>query len=69
MSTNGKESVKNGHDSELNETFAEDEQHTDTKISVKATGKTLVKTQTKFQKMVILENKWWGKMLILDDWF
>ena len=46
--------------------FAE---NTYTGVSVKSDGPPMVNKRSKFQKIVIAKNKWWGNMLWLDDIF
>ena len=46
---------------------SEHEEHTDTRIEIKSTGAPMVNKMSKFQKIVIAKNKWWGNMLWLDD--
>jgi spermidine synthase len=45
----------------------EEETHTDTKVCIKTTGAPMVNKMSKFQKVVIAKNKWWGNILWLDD--
>jgi len=48
-------------------TVTEKEPHTDTDICIKTVGAPMVNKMSKFQKIVIAKNKWWGNMLWLDD--
>lgn len=45
----------------------EREENTDTVISMKTVGPPLVNTLSKFQKVTIARNKWWGNVLWLDN--
>jgi spermidine synthase len=47
--------------------LTEEELHTDTKFCIKTDGPAMVNKMSKFQKVVIAKNKWWGNMLWLDD--
>jgi spermidine synthase len=47
--------------------LSEHEAHTDTEIKTGIIGEPLVDTMSKFQKVVIARNKWWGNMLFIDD--
>jgi len=47
--------------------ITEKEENTDTLISHGAIGAPMVNTMSKFQKVIIAKNKWWGNMLWLDN--
>ena len=47
--------------------ITEKEDNTDTLISHGTIGAPMVNTMSKFQKVIIAKNKWWGNMLWLDN--
>lgn len=55
-------SLKGDHEGKI--TYTEHELHTDTAVSTKAIP--IVDTVSKYQKVVIGKNKWWGNIMWLD---